>query len=71
MIRLRTADRVADSGLLALEIAALTAAGFSAWYGGRFGGNRVYARRETRTARSVPPVAAVEAAATNVRSGNR
>jgi len=45
MIRLRTTDRVAGSGLLALEIAGLTAAGFSAWYGGRFGGRRVYARR--------------------------
>jgi uncharacterized membrane protein len=45
MIRLRTADRVADSGLLALEIAVCTASGFSAWHGGRFGGSRVYARR--------------------------
>jgi len=40
LIRLRTADRGTDSGLLALEFAGLTAAGFSAWFGGRFGGSR-------------------------------
>lgn len=40
VIRLRTADRTADSGLLALEVAGFAAAGFGAWYGGRLGGSR-------------------------------
>jgi uncharacterized membrane protein len=55
MIRLRTADRGADSGLLALEFAGLTAASFSAWYGGRFGGSRVYARRGYRSSEASFP----------------
>jgi uncharacterized membrane protein len=34
MVRMRTADRVAGGGLLAVEVLALAAAGFGAWYGG-------------------------------------
>ncbi|MFC7528647.1 DUF2231 domain-containing protein [Actinoplanes sp. GCM10030250] len=37
LMRVRTADRVADSGLLIVEVLGLALAAFGAWYGGRFG----------------------------------
>jgi len=61
LIRLRTADRGADSGLLALEVAGLTTAGFSAWFGGRFGGSRAHARSGRGSpGRGVGPAALAE-----------
>ena len=36
LMRVRSPDRTTDPGLLALEVCGLVAAGFAAWFGGRF-----------------------------------
>jgi uncharacterized membrane protein len=40
MLRMRTPDRVAGGGLVAIELLALAAAAFGAWYGGELGKRR-------------------------------
>src|SRR4051794_5862331 len=51
LIRLRTHDRTADAGLLAVEVLALAMAGFNAWFSGRLDGTDrwVRAHREHTT----------------------
>ena len=49
MVRMRTTDRVASGGLLAVELLALSAAVFGAWYGGELVNKRTartFARAE-------------------------
>jgi hypothetical protein len=40
LVRLRTDDHVAESGLLLVELLGLAAAGVSTWFGGRLGPRR-------------------------------
>jgi uncharacterized membrane protein len=51
MLRMRTPDRVAGGGLLAVEMLALAAAVFGAWYGGELVNRRRYPAA-MRTARA-------------------
>jgi len=44
MLRMRSVDRVAGGGLLAVEVLALAAAVFAAWYGGEIVNRRSTAR---------------------------
>jgi uncharacterized membrane protein len=37
LLRVRTADRTADPGLVVVELAGMLTAGFAAWFGGRLG----------------------------------
>ena len=58
LLRVRTADRTADCGLVAVELAGILTAGFAAWFGGRLG------ERATTAAQPSPAAAAVEGSAT-------
>jgi uncharacterized membrane protein len=60
LLRVRTADRTADPGVVAVELAGMLTAGFAAWFGGRLGEPAATAVRGGRLG---------EPAATAVRGG--
>src|SRR5919112_1520138 len=58
MLRMRTTDRVAGWGLLAVELIALGAAAFGAWYGGALVNRRpipAFAQAQASRRQSAPP----------------